>query len=216
MDGLTGPHFLPKGKITSLIVFLHGLGSNGDDLLGLAPVLSPSLPGTGYLAPNAPFRMDRTSGYQWFDYWDRSLSQINDGVRHAAPMIADFVQAAAQEYQLPMQKIILCGFSQGTMMALHAGLRLIPDLGGIIGFSGVLMTPETLLFEKVSPLPPVLLVHGLQDTVVPAAASFQAQIALKALGGAVKYIQRPHLGHSIDDKGIEEAIKFSKNIFAGS
>ena len=211
---LTGPEFIPAGKIKNIVILLHGLGSNGDDLMGLVPMMSGLLPNTAFLAPNAPLPTPfSASGYQWFEYWDRTMMQISDGIKSAAPLIVDYIDAAAKRFKVPNENIILCGFSQGCMMALHTGLRLVDDLGGIIGLSGVLMNPETLLFEKVKKLPPVLLAHGLQDTVVPALASYQAEIALKSLGVDVKYIQRPYMGHSIDDQVIKASIEFCQKIF---
>lgn len=214
MLSLTGPEFVPAGPIKHVVILLHGLGSNGDDLMGLVPMLTDGLPETAFLAPNAPLPTPFTAnGYQWFEYWDRTMLQISDGIKHAAPMIVDFVEQTAKRFNLTTQDIILCGFSQGCMMSLHTGLRLIDNLGGIIGLSGVLMNPETLPFEKVKNLPPVLLAHGLQDTVVPALASYQADIVLKAMGMNVKYIQRPYMGHSIDDTVIKEAAKFCQKVF---
>lgn len=211
---LNGPEFIPQGKINHLVIFLHGLGSNGDDLIGLAPMLTHALPETAFLAPNAPLPTPfSASGYQWFEYWDRTIPQITDGINHASPMLVDFIHEAARRFDLPHEQIVLAGFSQGCMMALHAGLRLIDGLGGIIGMSGVLMSPETLAFEKVDKLPPILLAHGLQDTVVPALASYQAEIMLKSLGADVKYIQRPYMGHSIDDAVIKAAAEFCQKIF---
>jgi phospholipase/carboxylesterase len=214
MHSLTGPEFTPKGKINNIVIFLHGLGSNGRDLLGLADVMAPHLPNTAFIAPNAPLATPFAgNGYQWFEYWDRTMGQISEGIAYAAPLIQELVDSVATRFKIPLNKIILCGFSQGTMMALDSGLRRIQGLGGIIGFSGILMNPETLAFEKLDPMPPVLLVHGLMDSVVPAVASMQAQMTIKALGGEAKYIQRPYLAHSIDNEGIEAAIKFCQKVF---
>lgn len=214
MLSLTGPEFIPAGKIDHVVILLHGLGSNGDDLMGLVPMISSVLPNTAFLAPNAPLPTPfSASGFQWFEYWDRTIMQITDGIKNAAPLIVDYIEKAEKRFGISHDQIILCGFSQGCMMALHTGLRQVNGLGGIIGLSGVLMNPETLIFEKVKKLPPVLLAHGLQDTVVPALASYQADIVLKSLGVDVKYIQRPYMGHSIDDAVIKAAAQFCQKIF---
>jgi len=215
MKLLTGPKYLPdSGKISSAVIFLHGLGSNGDDLISLAPIMTKGLPETVFLSPNAPHKMPFSAGgYQWFEYWDRTPLQMWDGIKNAAPYIVDFVYDVSDRYKLPLDKIVLCGFSQGTMMSLYTGLRMIEGLGGVIGFAGALLSPETLMMEKVSHLPPVLLVHGLQDTIVPAIASMQAEMVLKALNVDVKYVQRPNLAHSIDDKGIQESVAFCQKVF---
>jgi phospholipase/carboxylesterase len=214
MTKLIGPELSPKGKITSAVIFLHGLGSNGRDLLSIGEIISPSLPGTAFIAPNAPFETSFSAGgYQWFEYWGRTPFQIADDIAHTSPLIVELVESVAARFNIPHSKIVLCGFSQGTMMALYTGLRQIEGLGGIIGFSGIMMTPETLAFEKLKVMPPVLLVHGLQDAVVPAMASQQAQMVIKSLGGEAKYIQRPYLAHSIDQEGINAATKFCQDIF---
>lgn len=209
---LSGPERLPD-TINSAIIFLHGLGSNGDDLLGLSPYFQKSMPHTAFLSPNAPYGVPMTyNGYQWFELWDRSTLQIEQGVRSAAPMISHYIEQTSHRFKIPTKKIILVGFSQGTMMALHTGLRVSSDLGGIVGFSGAMISPETLLDDKLASLPPVLLIHGLADPIVPAIASFQAEQTIRQSGGDVRYVQRPFLVHSIDDVGIQEAVSFSSNI----
>lgn len=210
---LSGPENIPD-KVTSAIIFLHGLGSNGDDLMGLAPSFKKELPNTAFLSPNAPHAVPMTyNGYQWFDLWDRSTMQIEQGVRAAAPLIVDYINNVAKRFKLPLSKIVLVGFSQGTMMSLHAGLRLIDGLGGIIGFSGAMISPETLGEERLKSLPPVLLVHGMGDPIVPVMASHYAESTIRNEGGDVRLIQRPFLVHSIDEAGLNEAVSFAKGIF---
>ena len=214
MKPLSGPEYLPQGKVKNVVILLHGLGSNGEDLLGLVPMLSPLLPQTAFLAPHAPLPTPfAAQGFQWFAYWDRTPLQMMADIKIATPLIVNFIHDTCTRFDITPQQIILCGFSQGTMMSLYTGLRFIDGLGGIIGFSGLLMSPETLPLEKVKNLPPVLLVHGLQDTVVPAAGSLQAEIILKSLGCDVTYVQRPSLGHSIDEQGIKAAVEFCQHVF---
>lgn len=217
MPSLSGPEFIPTSKPDSAVIFLHGLGSNGDDLISLAPHFASVLPKTAFFSPNAPISLQQmANGFQWFEYWDRTIAQIEDDLSQAVPLIVDYVTKIADRLGIENKKIILCGFSQGTMMALHTGLRYIDDLGGIIGFSGALLSPETLGANRLQSLPPVLLVHGLQDEVVPAMASAQAEILLRTLGADVHYVQRPSLAHSIDNKGLEEAGKFCQQIFTSA
>lgn len=211
MKNLSGPEDIPASP-DSAVIFLHGLGSNGDDLMGLAPYFKRELPNTAFFGPNAPHGVPMTyNGYQWFELWDRNQLQIEQGVRNAAPLIVDFINATATRLKLPLSKIFLVGFSQGTMMALHTGLRLVGGLGGIVGYSGAMISPETLADEGLKNLPPVLLVHGLADPIVPAMASHYAETTIRAAGGDVHYVQRPFLVHSIDDTGIKEAIAFVQN-----
>ena len=214
MKHLTGPEFLPSRNVSSAVIFLHGLGSNGNDLLSLSPWMSRDLPNTAFFAPNAPLPVPFTlNGYQWFEYWDRTPAQIEDGVRDATPSLVDFVENVTLKLKIPVSKIALVGFSQGTMMSLHAGLREIQGLGGIVGFSGALMAPESFGQEKLKKLPPVLLVHGVQDPVVPIIASRYAETAIQKFGGDVRLVERPYLPHSIDDVGISESVKFLQRIF---
>jgi phospholipase/carboxylesterase len=213
MKSLSGPEIIPK-KVKQAVIFLHGLGSNGDDLLGLAPLMQDALPNTAFLAPNAPYAVPMiASGFQWFELWDRSPMQIEQGIRAAAPLIADYVEEIAERFDIPVSKIALVGFSQGTMVGLHAGLRVIDGLAGIVGFAGAMMTPETLHTEKLKKMPPVLLVHGMQDNVVPFFASQQAEMMIKLVGGTARFVQRPFLLHSIDNEGIKECIDFLQNVF---
>lgn len=206
---LSGPEFVPPGRVARAVIFLHGLGSNGDDLMGLAPIMADALPNTAFFGPNAPHGVPFTfNGFQWFEYWDRTPGQILDGVRTSAPLIADYVDHVATRLTIPVSSIFLVGFSQGTMMALHAGLRLIDGLGGIVGFSGALVSPETLGTEKLKKMPPVLLVHGMNDPVVPVFASQQADTYIKSVGGTSQFMARPMLMHSIDNAGIAAAARF--------
>lgn len=209
---LSGPEIVPE-KPTSAILFLHGLGSNGDDLMGLAPAFQQALPRTAFLAPNAPYSVPMMyNGYQWFDLWERSQMQIEHGVRDSAPLLAAFVEQTATRFHLPLKKIMLVGFSQGTMMALHVGLRMVDGLGGIIGFSGALVAAESLTDEKLNPMPPVLLVHGMADPIVPVMASQYAESTIRNVGGDVRLVQRPFLVHSIDNEGLDEAVSFATRI----
>ena len=211
---LTGPEYIPDGEIDQVVIFLHGLGSNGDDLLSLAPFFERDLPHTAFLAPNAPFGVQFTyNGYQWFDLWDRTPNQIELGVRTAAPLIADYITAASKRFSAPVSKIALVGFSQGTMMALQTGLRITKNLAGIIGYSGAMVGLDSFLDEKLKKLPPVLLIHGAADPIVPLFMSQQAEKTIQSGGGNVRLLTRPYLVHSIDDVGIKEGIAFLKSAF---
>lgn len=211
---LTGPEYIPSQPVKHAVIFLHGLGSNGHDLLGLSSFMTQALPDTAFFAPNAPLPVPGThDGYQWFQYWDRTAFQIIADIRQTVPLLIDYINAICARFDLQPSDVVLCGFSQGTMIGLHVGLRHIENLGGIIGFSGMLLSPETLVEEKLPELPPVLLVHGMQDPVVPFIASQQAEAALMFIGGEVSLIERPDLQHSIDETGIVAATDFCRNIF---
>ena len=216
MTPLNGPEYIPADPIKQVVIFLHGLGSNGRDLLSMVPYFEKELPNTAFLAPNAPHAIPFAyGGFQWFDLWDRTPNQIENGVRTAAPLIADFITATAQRFNIPTSKIALVGFSQGTMMALHTGLRLAKGLACIVGYSGAMVGLNSLETEKLKKLPPVLLVHGAMDNVVPIFMSQQAETTIKNSGGETRFVQRPYLLHSIDDIGIKEGITFLQQNFAG-
>src|SRR5579871_1369604 len=140
---LEGPGRAPQsgGKPQSVVVLLHGLGADGGDLIGLAPYWAPQLPTTEFLSPHAPYPCDMAPyGRQWFSLQDRSPNMIVAGVQAAAPILEAYLDDVLRERGLPPERLALVGFSQGTMMALHVGLRRPQRLAGIVGYSGALRT----------------------------------------------------------------------------
>ncbi len=201
---LSGPTFGPasEGPAKQLVVLLHGVGADGDDLIGLAPVLSQVLPDAEFLAPNAPEPCDMAPfGYQWFSLQDRSPERIEAGVRAAAPLVDAFIDEHCEARQIAPDQVALLGFSQGCMMSLFVGLRRQLAVAAVIGYSGALVAPQKLADEIVS-RPPVLLVHGEADPVVPFQSLAAAQAGLEAAGVEVQTLNRPGLGHGIDEEGI--------------
>ena len=207
---LTGPDLAPLsgGKPRQLVVLLHGYGSNGDDLISLAPYFARALPEAAFISPNAPFPCEISPmGYQWFGFEDRDPTMLLGGARLAGQIIDAFLDGELERFNLASDRLALVGFSQGTMMALHVGPRRTQTLAGILGYSGSLVAPELLAKEKRT-APPVLLVHGTQDPVVPFANMDRAADALRKAGLAVDTLARPGLPHSIDPAGIERGIEF--------
>lgn len=201
---LKGPMAAPASgrDPRSMVVLLHGYGSNGDDLIGLAPYWRSSLPDTVFLAPNAPqICPGAPGGYQWWALTDFSRESRAAGVRQAAPLVNAFIDMHRQAYDLPNRKVALVGFSQGTMMALHVAPRRPEVLAGVVGYSGMLADAEALQGE-VKTRPPMVLVHGDADPVVPFAALGQAETELKALNFEVSTHASRGLGHSIDEAGL--------------
>jgi phospholipase/carboxylesterase len=196
------------GKPTSVVVLLHGLGANGEDLLGLAPYWAERLPNTEFIAPDAPEPCDMAPfGFQWFSLQDRSPLAMMNGVAGAAPVLDAFLDEVLAERGLDDAQLALVGFSQGTMMSLHVGLRRATAPAAIIGYSGALLSgPE--LFLQIRARPPVLLVHGDADQVVSVSALDAAAIGLRAVGITVETERRPGLGHSIDEVGLERGSAF--------
>ena len=169
MSRLSGPSRPPAagGKPRRLVILLHGLGADGNDLIGLAPYWARLLPDAEFLSPNAPFPCDMAPyGYQWFSSQDRSREAVLGGVRAAAPILDAFIDEALAERGLADSDLALVGFSQGTMMSLFVGLRRDEPVAGIVGFSGRLLAPD-LLASELRSRPPILLVHGTEDPLVP-------------------------------------------------
>lgn len=196
------------GKPTSLVVLLHGLGANGADLMGLAPYWAEALPDTAFVAPDAPEPCDMAPyGFQWFSLQDRNPLVMMRGVAAAAPVLDAFLDEILAEHAVAPHRLALVGFSQGTMMSLHVGLRRAAAPAAIVGYSGALLAgPE--LFLQIRARPPVLLVHGDADPIVPVGALDAATIGLRAVGVTVETERRPGLGHSIDDVGLERGGAF--------
>jgi phospholipase/carboxylesterase len=211
---LSGPSHPPSsgGKPRQLVILLHGLGANGNDLIGLAPVWSQLLPDAEFVSPNAPFPCDMAPyGFQWFSLQDRSPAMILAGVRAAAPALDAFIDDALATRGLAEKDLALVGFSQGTMMSLYVGLRRARAVAGILGYSGALIGAETLAAE-VRSKPRVMLVHGDADPVVPFQALALAERALEAAGVAVETLTRPGLAHGIDEEGLKAGGRFLKEV----
>jgi phospholipase/carboxylesterase len=207
---LDGPKFGPAagGKPQSLVLLLHGLGADGNDLISLAPYWAPLLPNTEFVSPHAPFPCDMAPyGRQWFSLQDRTPAMMLAGVRAAAPILDAFIDAELKKRGLGDDKLALVGFSQGTMMSLYVALRRPHPCAGVLGYSGALVGAEGLIGEVTS-RPPVLLVHGEADPIVPFQAMAVAAAGLRAAGITVETLARPGLPHSIDDAGLTKGGAF--------
>jgi len=211
---LSGPSRPPAsgGRPTRLVILLHGLGADGNDLIGLAPYWARLLPTTEFLSPNAPFPCDMAPyGYQWFSSQDRSPAAVLAGVRAAAPFLDAFIDTALAERGLDDSDLALVGFSQGTMMSLFAGLRRAKPAAGILGFSGRLLAPE-LLTSELRSRPRTFLVHGTDDPLVPYDSLAAAQTALTEAGVPIETLTCPGIGHSIDENGLRRGGSFLKEV----
>lgn len=215
---LDGPRVGPAagGRADSLVIFAHGYGSNGDDLIGLAPPLAAVLPRTAFVSPNAPEPVPGYGGgtYQWFPISRLDPVLMAQGVRAAAPSLDAFIDAELVRHALPAVRCALVGFSQGTMMSLHVGPRRADPLAAVVGFSGLLPAPERLGVELRS-RPPVLLAHGERDEVVPVGALAAARDGLAAAGIGCRWRISPGLPHSIGEDGLSTAAGFLRDAFDG-
>ncbi len=211
MVSLEGPRLAPLSgaRPNALVILLHGYGSNGEDLIELARMIQPALPNAAFVAPNAPSRMPSlAAAYQWWPIETFSMTERTAGATAAAPGLDAFVAEEAVKVGLPFHRVLLAGFSQGAMMALHVGLRRPEALAGIIGISGMLVAPERLQAEIMS-RPPVLLIHGSQDDVVPFRSMDLAVTVLAEAGVAAETHESRGVAHSVGQDGLAAAAAFA-------
>ncbi|MHB8283431.1 MAG: alpha/beta hydrolase [Caulobacteraceae bacterium] len=215
---IDGPRVPPAsgGPAKQLVIFAHGYGSNGDDLIGLAGYLARFLPDAAFASPNAPQPLPGYPGgaYQWFGLANMDMTIIAEGARAAAPALDAFIDAELKRHGLGAADCALVGFSQGTMMALHVGLRRAEPLGAVVGFSGLLAGAETLATELRS-RPPILLAHGDRDDRVPIRALFETTHALAAAQTPAMWRITPGSGHTIPEDALQLAGVFLHDAFAG-
>ncbi len=209
---LSGPMILPASgeKPTKLVVFLHGYGADGNDLIGLAPHFAQVLPSAAFISPNAPQPCDlNPMGRQWFPLQTISPEELDVGAAAARQEVDRFLDAALAQFQLEDSDLILVGFSQGTMMSLEAALRRTAPVAGVVGFSGALAGEDRLAAE-IKSKPSILLIHGTTDPVVPFEAMGRAEAALKAQSVPVQTLARSGLQHGIDQEGLMAAVAFAQ------
>ena len=211
---LDGPRLAPLSgdRPTGVVVLVHGYGSNGDDLISLAAMIQPSLPNLAFVAPDAPGMLPQmANARQWWPIESFSQVERATGAAAAAPQLDAFLDAELAMTGLKADRLLLVGFSQGTMMALQVGLRRPDRLAGIIGISGMLVAADRLEAE-IRSRPPVLLIHGTQDAVVPFRSLDLASKALDASGVPVETHVAPGVGHSVDQTGLAAAAAFASRV----
>jgi phospholipase/carboxylesterase len=202
-----------EAPATGLVVLLHGLGADGADLIDLAPVWARALPKAAFVAPHAPDHYEAAGfGRQWFPLWDRSADALAEGADRAQLWLDRFLDGELA--RLGVSDYALMGFSQGAMMALHTGLRRKMPPKAILAFSGALIAPARLV--EATGHPPILLVHGEADEVVPPERSRTAADRLRASGHDVQALYIPGLGHGIDDAGLATAAIALQRALGGS
>ena len=198
-----------------IVLLLHGYGSNGADLISLAPHWQQALPDALFLAPNAPQRCGPGAGFQWWPLSGFTPAALAAGALSAAPAIDAFIERKLTQYGLTESSLAVVGFSQGTMMALHVGLRRKHRVAGIVGYSGMLTGTAELSNEAITK-PPVLLIHGSADPVVPVAALHAAKAALDKLGIDVSVHVLPGIGHTVDPVGLRLGGEFVAKVLQAS
>jgi len=218
---LDGPRILPRGgkPARQLVVFLHGYGADGNDLIALGQEWQSLLPDAAFVSPHAPEPCAQAPvGRQWFGLTFRDPDERWQGVNKAAPALNAFLDAELARHSLPPARLALVGFSQGTMMALHVGLRRAAAPAAIVGYSGMFVLPaeETAAeaaIREIRARPPVLLIHGERDDLIPAQALFAAAQALAALEIPVEWHLSPGIGHGIDPEGLRHGGEFLARAF---
>ncbi|TDE40690.1 alpha/beta hydrolase [Antarcticimicrobium sediminis] len=204
-----------SGTTRSVVVFLHGYGANGADLLGLADPLGEHLPDTLFVAPDAPESCAGAPfGFQWFPIpWidGSSEEEAERGLQAAVADINAFLDALMVDEDVLPEQVALVGFSQGSMMSLHVAPRREDPVAGIVAFSGRLLDGEGLKDEVVSRMP-ILLVHGDQDDVVPPQSLPEAAEALQEAGfkEVFAHIEKG-TGHGIAPDGLSVALAFLRD-----
>jgi phospholipase/carboxylesterase len=211
---LDGPRLAPRsGTARQLVVFLHGYGADGNDLIEIGRAWQQYLPQAAFASPHAPEPCGQAPvGRQWFGLTFRDPNERWRGVTQAAPGLERFLDAELLRHKLPGTALALVGFSQGTMMALHVGLRRAVSPAAIVGYSGLLVLPPDDNVEafaaQIKSRPPVLLVHGDQDDLIPPQALFQATQGLSAIGVPVEWHLSAGVGHGIDAEGLRHGGEF--------
>ena len=221
MADLDGPRLEPRsGTAKQLVVFLHGYGADGNDLIDIGRAWQSLLPDAAFVSPHAPRPCGQAPvGREWFPLTFRDPNERWVGVQAAAPVLESFLDAELKRRNLPASVLALVGFSQGTMMALHVGLRRTTPPIAIVGYSGMLVVPEDFdpdqFAAEIKSRPQVLLVHGDQDQLIPVQALLHAAQGLAALEVPVQWHISPGVGHGIDPEGLRHGGEFLAKAFHG-
>ena len=220
MAELDGPRLEPRsGSASQLVVFLHGYGADGNDLIDIGRAWQDQLPHAAFVSPHAPRPCGQAPvGREWFPLTFRNPEERWTGVNQAAPILESFLDAELKRRNLAPTALALVGFSQGTMMALHVGLRRAIPPVGIVGYSGMLVVPEDVesgaFAAEIRSRPPVLLIHGDADQLIPVRALFQAAQGLAALDIPAEWHISAGIGHGIDQDGLRQGGEFLARCFA--
>jgi len=220
MADLDGPRIEPRSGIAKqLVVFLHGYGADGNDLIDIGRAWQGLLADAALVSPHAPRPCGQAPvGREWFALTFRDPDERWKGVNAAAPGLDAFLNAELKRRNLPPSALALVGFSQGTMMALHVGLRRAVQPAAIVGYSGMLVMPGDAMSDsfaaEIKSKPPVLLIHGDEDQLIPVEALTRSAQGLAALGVPAQWHVSPGVGHGIDQEGLRHGGEFLAQQFA--
>ena len=207
-----------SGSVKKVVIFLHGYGADGADLFSLSDPLSEQLPDCFFASPDAPRRCGASPfGFEWFPIPDIDGSTIPNMMQALASsekLIIKLINGYKERFSINYSDIVLLGFSQGCMISLNIGLRQLNNIGGVVGISGRLLMPESLEESKKDSYPPVILIHGDSDEVVPISSMYDAEKMLNKLNVNFSTHVSKNVGHGIAPDGLTKALEFIKNIFS--
>ncbi len=207
-----------SGSVKNIVIFLHGYGADGADLFSLSDPLSEQLPDCFFASPDAPRKCGASPfGYEWFPIPEIDGSTIPDMMQALATsekLIIKLIDSYKKRFALDSSDFVLLGFSQGCMISLNIGLRKLNDLGGIVGISGRLLMPDSLEKDDKKSYPPVVLIHGDADDVVPISSMYEAEKVLNKINVRFSTYVSKNIGHGIAPDGLSKAIEFIKKIFS--
>ena len=207
---ISGPIIEPSSGNSpkQMIIFVHGYGADGNDLIGLANYFQSTLPEAIFLSPHAPEACSMNpSGYQWFDLTSTDPAVLWSKILVAADHLNEFIDSKLLEYNIAEENLALIGFSQGTMMSLHVSLRRKNTMAAVLGFSGRLIGADLLKDDLISK-PSIYLIHGDQDPMVPYQDSLTAEKVLKEYSVDIKTHISEHTQHSIAEDGLRIGVDF--------
>ena len=207
-----------SGLVKKVVIFLHGYGADGADLFSLSDPLSEQLPDCFFASPDAPRKCGASPfGYEWFPIPEIDGSTIPDMMQALASsekLMIELIDGYKKRFDLDSSDFVLLGFSQGCMISLNIGLRQLNDLGGIVGISGKILMPESLEESDKKSYPPVILIHGDADDVVPISSMYDAEKVLNKINVNFSTHISKNIGHGIAPDGLAKALEFIKNIFS--
>lgn len=214
---LDGSYLAPaSGQASSMVVFLHGYGANGDDLLSMGESWAKELPNTVFLGPNAPAVCEAwAQGYQWFSIRaleKGAMAERERQIAEAAPILNNFIDEQLEHWKIPDNKLVVVGFSQGAMMAMYTMPRRRKPCAGVIAYSGMLIGGEGLKTPGTVRMP-ILAIHGDADEVVPPDSLDYVEKGFSAAGFDYEVIMRPNVGHQIDHFSFMRGLSFIQKVF---
>tara|TARA_A100001015_G_scaffold19969_1_gene22971 strand:- start:4905 stop:5561 length:657 start_codon:yes stop_codon:yes gene_type:complete len=207
-----GPIIEPtSGVINNIVLFLHGYGANGEDLINIGEHWKKNIPNTIFYSPNAPFTCDiNPNGFQWFPLNKRTEDELKEGLQKASPFLEKFTLNILEKHSLKLSDLIVVGFSQGTILSLYNFTTKKAPIGGLIGYSGLFYNDEKEDESKINF--PILLHHGEDDEIISSNFTKKAEDILIKRGFNVESVIKKNLGHGIDQNGLELGEKFIRNV----